>query len=150
MAYKIAGGTKWWQVRVGRGLEAEWIVMKDEYRRSEKEEKKYRNGLRKEAKERHGTTGKGMAEDVDEEVNEEGELDSGCKQSAPSPFVDIAVIPEMDKLRCMLYSELWSPFDAEFSSRWRILLGIDQYAQVYHLALRTQDAWPMLRGQLPK
>lgn len=30
--YKIAGGTKWWQVRAGPGVEAEWISMKRDYR----------------------------------------------------------------------------------------------------------------------
>lgn len=32
MAYKIAGGSKWWQVRAGQGLEAEWIVMKKDWK----------------------------------------------------------------------------------------------------------------------
>lgn len=32
MAYKIAGGTKWWQVRAGSGVEAEWIVMKKDWK----------------------------------------------------------------------------------------------------------------------
>jgi hypothetical protein len=32
MAYKIAGGTKWWQVRAGEGVEAEWIVMKKDWK----------------------------------------------------------------------------------------------------------------------
>jgi hypothetical protein len=32
MAYKIAGGTKWWQVRAGKGVEGEWIVMKKDWR----------------------------------------------------------------------------------------------------------------------
>jgi hypothetical protein len=33
MAYKIAGGSKWWQVRAGPGVEAEWIVMKKDWKR---------------------------------------------------------------------------------------------------------------------
>lgn len=32
MAYKIAGGSKWWQVRTGPGVEAEWIVMKKDWK----------------------------------------------------------------------------------------------------------------------
>lgn len=32
MAYKIAGGTKWWQVRAGPGVEAEWIVLKKDWK----------------------------------------------------------------------------------------------------------------------
>jgi hypothetical protein len=32
MAYKIAGGTKWWQVRAGPGVEGEWIVLKKDWK----------------------------------------------------------------------------------------------------------------------
>jgi hypothetical protein len=32
MAYKIAGGSKWWQVRAGSGVEGEWIVMKKDWK----------------------------------------------------------------------------------------------------------------------
>lgn len=32
MAYKIAGGTRWWQVRAGPGVEGEWIVMKKDWK----------------------------------------------------------------------------------------------------------------------
>jgi hypothetical protein len=32
MAYKIAGGTKWWQVRAGPGVEAEWVVLKKDWK----------------------------------------------------------------------------------------------------------------------
>ena len=39
MAYKVAGGTKWWQVRAGKGLEAEWIVMKKDWRNAQKDDK---------------------------------------------------------------------------------------------------------------
>ncbi len=31
MAFKVAGGTKWWQVRAGRGVECEWLAMKKHY-----------------------------------------------------------------------------------------------------------------------
>jgi len=39
MAYKIAGGVRWWQVRTGPGVEAEWICMKKAYRQYLHEEK---------------------------------------------------------------------------------------------------------------
>jgi hypothetical protein len=32
MAYKVAGGSKWWQVRAGPGVEAEWIVLKKDWK----------------------------------------------------------------------------------------------------------------------
>lgn len=31
MAFKVVGGTKWWQVRAGKGLECEWVAMKKGY-----------------------------------------------------------------------------------------------------------------------
>lgn len=31
-AYKVVGGTKWWQVRAGPGVEAEWIVLKKDWK----------------------------------------------------------------------------------------------------------------------
>nr|XP_018262748.1 uncharacterized protein I303_04228 [Kwoniella dejecticola CBS 10117]OBR84906.1 hypothetical protein I303_04228 [Kwoniella dejecticola CBS 10117] len=42
MAYKIAGGTKWWQVRAGQGVEGEWIVMKKDWRGAVEEERRER------------------------------------------------------------------------------------------------------------
>lgn len=32
MAFKVAGGTTWWQVRAGAGVECEWLAMKKDYR----------------------------------------------------------------------------------------------------------------------
>ena len=32
MAYKIAGGSKWWQVRAGPGVQGEWIIMKKDWK----------------------------------------------------------------------------------------------------------------------
>nr|XP_019046586.1 hypothetical protein I302_05336 [Kwoniella bestiolae CBS 10118]OCF25516.1 hypothetical protein I302_05336 [Kwoniella bestiolae CBS 10118] len=40
MAYKIAGGTKWWQVRAGQGVEGEWIVMKKDWKEVVAEERR--------------------------------------------------------------------------------------------------------------
>lgn len=79
MAYKIAGGSKWWQVRAGHGVEAEWIVMKDEYRRSEWQQRKHRHDMRKETK-RSESTPK-VEPKIEEQPPPEGEeeIDSGCE-----------------------------------------------------------------------
>ena len=79
MAYKIAGGSKWWQVRAGHGVEAEWIVMKDEYRRSEREETRHKHQMRQESK-RTSTSPKKLVE-KEAQAAPEGvdELDSGCE-----------------------------------------------------------------------
>lgn len=84
MAYKIAGGSKWWQVRAGHGVEAEWIVMKDEYRRSNREERKHRQAVRKETKRRSLSPKKQpeQASPKEDPHAPEGndDLDSGCKR----------------------------------------------------------------------
>jgi len=58
MAYKIAGGSKWWQVRAGNGVEGEWIVMKKDWKehvKHEAEAKKGKDG-RKESKRTEGVS----------------------------------------------------------------------------------------------
>lgn len=67
MAYKIAGGSRWWQVRAG-GLEGEWIAMKRDYEPGLKEEKKREKARRK------GEKGK-----IEEREGEGGVEDDGCE-----------------------------------------------------------------------
>lgn len=58
MAYKIAGGSKWWQVRAGDGVEGEWIVMKKDWKehvKRETEGKKGKDG-KQETKKSGGTS----------------------------------------------------------------------------------------------
>ncbi|WVQ86452.1 hypothetical protein IAS59_000164 [Cryptococcus gattii] len=93
MTYKIAGGTKWWQVRAGQGVEAEWIVMKKDWKEvveEEKRENEKRNGKKKEAE--------GEPEDDD-------------------------FLPEMDRLRCMLYihggAYYWGSINTHRYTIWR-------------------------------
>lgn len=93
MAFKVAGGTKWWQVRAGQGVEAEWIVMKKDWKdviAEEKKEKGKRKGKKKEA---------------------EGEPE------------DNEFLPEMDRLRCMLYihggAYYWGSINTHRYTIWR-------------------------------
>lgn len=67
MAYKVAGGTKWWQVRAGPGVECEWIVMKKDWKDAKKED-------RERASAKEGTVGE------DGGVGENGECKSGLIQ----------------------------------------------------------------------
>ena len=48
MAYKIAGGSKWWQVRAGPGVEGEWIIMKKDWKDYKAREKNYESRSRDE------------------------------------------------------------------------------------------------------
>lgn len=81
MAYKIAGGSKWWQVRAGAGLEAEWIAMKREKREWEKGEKRGREEWeRRRAEEGLSGSGSGSASGSRSPLEGvEAGQDSGCK-----------------------------------------------------------------------
>lgn len=82
MAYKVAGGTKWWRARASAGVEAEWICMKRDYRLYVNEEKAWQK-----------------KSDTEPEA-----VDTGCKSQDCWTRANLSVLPEMDRLRCMLYS----------------------------------------------
>lgn len=140
MTFKIAGGTKWWQVRAGQGVEAEWIVMKKDWKEvvaEEKRENEKRNGKKKEAE----------GEREDDECTFKQDLNGTT-----------------DALQSCLR---WTVFDAcctvrlvishadlpliLFISPWRsLLLGFHQHSPLYHLASCSQNARSMLCCQLPQ
>ncbi|WRT66661.1 uncharacterized protein IL334_003621 [Kwoniella shivajii] len=95
MAYKIAGGTKWWQVQSGQGVEAEWIVMKKDWKEVVAEEKREKLKRAEDA----------VGEEIDSE-DEDGEFR-----------------PEMDRLRCMLYihggAYYWGSINTHRYTIWR-------------------------------
>lgn len=81
MAYKIAGGSKWWQVRAGPGVEAEWIVMKKNWKKDQAGSKSGTSTPRgsKRSKDDNETKGKGedrgKGHDDDGMVGEDGGVD---------------------------------------------------------------------------
>jgi hypothetical protein len=75
LSYKIAGGTKWWQVRAGGGVEGEWIVLKRDWRDyNKKRSEEIAKGNTRE-KEREKINGGGMVGE-DGGVGENGECES--------------------------------------------------------------------------
>lgn len=87
MAYKVAGGSKWWQVRAGPGVEAEWIVMKKDWKEYEKsrrdaggDPKKAKSG-KKSAGASRGGSGAATPKLAPEEAATA--QDTGCEQSQP-------------------------------------------------------------------
>ena len=66
-AYKTVGGTKWWQVRAGPGVEAEWIAMKKEWKEQMKSER---------AKGASKADAKANSARADQEADE---MDGGCE-----------------------------------------------------------------------
>jgi hypothetical protein len=115
MAYKVAGGSKWWQVRAGPGVEAEWIVMKKdwkEYTKAQEEKKRSQVDLRDTAEEHDGVRYKAREESGDGLVGEDGGVgeNGACGFDVRSgedneAWLTPIVRQEMDELRCMLYSE---------------------------------------------
>lgn len=100
-AFKLCGGTKWWTVRLQRGVEGEWIGIKKDWRKEEER-------VRKEDERRK----KGRAEKVKDHV--EGKTDDDDGQEGECAYLvtlccNVAhrgwdlVTPEMDHLRCMMY-----------------------------------------------
>ncbi|KZT72301.1 alpha/beta-hydrolase [Daedalea quercina L-15889] len=75
---KVVGGTKWWQVRGVRGVDAEWITMKKDWREAKKRSKAHQ----KENRSPSGASG-----------------DAHAIEDKPAAYD-----PEMDKMRCILYA----------------------------------------------
>jgi hypothetical protein len=69
MAYKIAGGTKWWQVRAGPGVEAEWVVLKKDWKDYQKA--KDRGAQKEKEKETKGKETKGKEKEKEKEKERE-------------------------------------------------------------------------------
>ena len=94
MAIKIAGGSKWWQVRAG-GLEGEWIAMKRDYGEQVKEARDRRKsmyeGADAEGKGKGMGTGKSKEDEQEKEKekakskgrDKDGVKDDGCTYSFP-------------------------------------------------------------------
>lgn len=124
MAFKVAGGTKWWQVRAGQGVEAEWIVMKKDWKdviAEEKKEKGKRKGKKKEAEgepEDNECTLRRVPEstaDVLQSCLRWTVFDACCTVRLVIYYADLLLIP--------------------YVSSWRsILLGLHQHPPLYHLA----------------
>ncbi|EJD08013.1 alpha/beta-hydrolase [Fomitiporia mediterranea MF3/22] len=72
---RVVGGTKWWQVRGIRGVDAQWIVAKKDYERIKKQRKR----------------------------QQQQQADQLRKEATENEEEDAVYDPEMDELRCILY-----------------------------------------------
>lgn len=84
MAYKVAGGSKWWQVRAGPGVEAEWIVMKKDWKEYEKSQRPSAgvspvDETGKNKADSHSRDKSGAGSPRPTPVNDETAEDSGCE-----------------------------------------------------------------------
>jgi len=76
MAYKIAGGTKWWQVRAGPGVEGEWIVLKKDWKDYQKAKEGSQREKNKDTKKSKKGKGKEKEQEPATRVDEDGGEDS--------------------------------------------------------------------------
>ncbi|TDL16124.1 alpha/beta-hydrolase [Rickenella mellea] len=87
VAKRVVGGTKWWQVRGVKGVDAQWMAVRKDY---EKAKKRYKEQQRQ--KELNGQR-EGTPTDNGSEEADPDQLD-------PDPCYNA----EMDEMRCILYA----------------------------------------------
>lgn len=109
---KVVGGTKWWQVRGIRGLDAEWISAKKDWQDEKRRAKE-------QTRRKHPTEGLGLRDSSVEDItflsvqeSEGEESHEPVPASAPAPASSDdepsrdsgSYQPEMDEMRCVLYA----------------------------------------------
>ncbi|KAI9460342.1 hypothetical protein F5148DRAFT_1216989 [Russula earlei] len=104
----VVGGTKWWQVRGIRGLRAEWISAKKDWRNAKRRAKK--QGDSSTTRQMHNIEGlrhtnPGLEDPIFSESEDEEHQEPGLVLSDNEPSGDCgAYQSEMDEMRCILYS----------------------------------------------
>ncbi|KAF8491456.1 lipase/ esterase [Russula emetica] len=105
---RVVGGTKWWQVRGVRGLDAEWISAKKDWQDE-------RRHAKEQTRRKHPTEGLGLRDSGLEDItfsSEGEESHEPASASAPAPASSDdepsrdsgSYQPEMDEMRCVLYA----------------------------------------------
>jgi len=105
---RVVGGTKWWQVRGIRGLDAEWISAKKHWQDAQRRAKEQRAPAN--ARQTGPTDGLGLrntdlerATSVESESEEYHESPPAPSKNEPSKDSG-SYQPEMDDMRCILYA----------------------------------------------
>ncbi|KAI9452279.1 hypothetical protein BJY52DRAFT_940839 [Lactarius psammicola] len=130
---RVVGGTKWWQVRGIRGLDAEWICAKKDWQNAQKRAKERRGSVA--TPQEH--TGPGLHDPILNSVISKPPLESeGEAGHQPAPPKDketsrdsAAYQPEMDEMRCILYSHGGGYY---FGSVDQERYSIQRYARKIH------------------
>jgi acetyl esterase/lipase len=87
LAKRLVGGTKWWQVRGVKGIDAEWITARKDYRKAKKRSKAKHNE----------SSNTDMPASESDTPTPSGLLASGSNESN-------IYEEEMDEMRCILYA----------------------------------------------
>ncbi|KAH9167117.1 alpha/beta-hydrolase [Lactarius sanguifluus] len=104
---KVVGGIKWWQVRGIRGLDAEWVSTKKDWKSAQRRAKERRGSTAvpqehsAERPERHRPSA--VPEPPLSPVGEAGHQ-SGSSKNNETPRDSATYQPEMDEMRCILFS----------------------------------------------
>ncbi|EKM53370.1 uncharacterized protein PHACADRAFT_259700 [Phanerochaete carnosa HHB-10118-sp] len=94
MTKKVVGGTKWWQVRGVKGVDAEWIVAKKDWK-----EAKRRYKMAQE-KERQSSDEPSRTPSIAPDSSSQQQQQQNGVPSDAGPYYQ----PEMDEMRCILYA----------------------------------------------
>ncbi|KAI1785206.1 alpha/beta-hydrolase [Ganoderma leucocontextum] len=116
---RVVGGTKWWQVRGVKGVDAEWIVAKKDYQEAKRKQKARR-----------------MSMDASSPGPQDGEN--------PNQEIPPSYQPEMDEMRCILYAHgggyYFGSFDQERYSIQRLARKIN--GRVFTMNYRLAPQYP--------
>ncbi|KAI0253632.1 hypothetical protein BJV78DRAFT_1152772 [Lactifluus subvellereus] len=133
---RVVGGTKWWQVRGIRGLDAEWISAKKDWQDARRRAKERNCPIS--TRRKHPNEGLGLRNASSEEAElsplpaSEGEErhNPPLAPNGREPARDSATYqPEMDEMRCILYSHGGGYY---FGSVDQERYSIQRYARKIH------------------
>ncbi|KAF8260354.1 hypothetical protein EI94DRAFT_1829826 [Lactarius quietus] len=133
MMKRVVGGTKWWQVRSIRGLNAEWISAKKDWQNAQKRAKECRSSVfAQEHTAEHPELRDLTLNDVVSEppVKLEGEgRHQSASNSKETSRGSAEYQPEMDEMRCILYAHGGGYY---FGSVDQERYSIQRYARKIH------------------
>ncbi|KAH9020637.1 alpha/beta-hydrolase [Lactarius pseudohatsudake] len=104
---KVVGGTKWWQVRGIRGLDAEWVSTKKDWKSAQRRAKERRSSTaapQEHAAERPELHRPSAVPEPPLSPGGEAGHQSGASKNNETPRDSATYQPEMDEMRCILFS----------------------------------------------
>ncbi|KAH8985532.1 lipase/ esterase [Lactarius akahatsu] len=104
---KVVGGVKWWQVRGIRGLDAEWVSTKKDWKSAQRRAKERRSSTaapQEHAAERPELHRPSAVPEPPLSPGGEAGHQSGASKNNETPRDSATYQPEMDEMRCILFS----------------------------------------------
>ncbi|KAI0050776.1 alpha/beta-hydrolase [Auriscalpium vulgare] len=126
---QTVGGTKWWQVRGIRGVQAEWITAKKDWQDLQRKSKEHRDSTPRRKSKRYSVNFRRSNFTDASEPSEDVSEDKTPQPGPSSPEDSGAYQPEMDEMRCILYSHGGGYY---FGSVDQERYSIQRYARKIH------------------